>query len=212
MAKTGVEFRMPVTLTFDDADMTALEAVEDFYRMLAEAEQAGFMDRRLIGISYGEAADQKPLVPVTGGQQPGSPAGDLTALAENLGLVPDDLDGLVHDAASQRASDINNGGLGPQVEFLAESYGAGWARSLIRNCGPDPLESVTDLRGSMIDGYDDGKVNSVLGRISDASGIRLVCVWDFLRQLRRRRQLTVLCRRSGPPARAHRGSVAMAQR
>lgn len=92
--------------------------------------------------------------------------------------MPDDLDDLVHDAASQRASEINNGGLGAQVEFLAESYGAGRARSLISNCGPDPLESVADLQGSMIDGYDDGKVNSVLGRISDASGIRLVCVWD----------------------------------
>lgn len=36
-----------------------------------------------------------------------------------------------------------------------------------------------DLRGCMEDGYDSDKVNSVLGAISDASGLMIVCVWDF---------------------------------
>jgi hypothetical protein len=40
------------------------------------------------------------------------------------------------------------------------------------------LEAIADLRGSMVDGYCPEDVNRVLGRISDASGPQLVCVWD----------------------------------
>jgi hypothetical protein len=40
-------------------------------------------------------------------------------------------------------------------------------------------DSIADLRGSMIDGYDDERVNRVLGRISAATGLNLVCVWAF---------------------------------
>ncbi|EWM19644.1 hypothetical protein KUTG_09948 [Kutzneria sp. 744] len=39
--------------------------------------------------------------------------------------------------------------------------------------------AIADLRGSMDDGYDDDSVNRVLGRISEASGLRIVCVWDY---------------------------------
>ena len=40
------------------------------------------------------------------------------------------------------------------------------------------LEAIADLRGSMVDGYCPEDVNRILGRISDASGLKLVCVWD----------------------------------
>lgn len=40
-------------------------------------------------------------------------------------------------------------------------------------------EAIADLRGSMDDGYDDERVNRVLGRISEVSGLRIVCVWDY---------------------------------
>jgi hypothetical protein len=40
------------------------------------------------------------------------------------------------------------------------------------------LKAIAGLRGSMIDGYCPEDVNRILGRISDASGLQLVCVWD----------------------------------
>jgi len=41
------------------------------------------------------------------------------------------------------------------------------------------LETIADLRGSMAGGYWPEDVNRILGQISDASGIQLVCVWDI---------------------------------
>lgn len=53
MRKT-TKFHMPVSVTYDEAHSTQQAAIEDFYRMLGEAEQAGFMDRQIIDLSYGE--------------------------------------------------------------------------------------------------------------------------------------------------------------
>ncbi|MFF5265410.1 hypothetical protein ACFY4C_41560 [Actinomadura viridis] len=41
------------------------------------------------------------------------------------------------------------------------------------------LEVLADLRGNMVKGYTSETVNSVLGRITSASGYSLVCVWDY---------------------------------
>jgi hypothetical protein len=41
------------------------------------------------------------------------------------------------------------------------------------------LEAIADHRGSMAGGYDDHDVNRILGRIGNAAGLRLVCVWDY---------------------------------
>lgn len=38
---------------------------------------------------------------------------------------------------------------------------------------------AADLRGSMADGYDSDRVNRILGRVGKASGLRIVCVWDY---------------------------------
>ena len=67
--------------------------------------------------------------------EPGE-AGELAAWAAGLGLGPSDLDDLVHDACSRQASEVNNGGLGSQVRFLAETYGTGHARSLLGDLRP----------------------------------------------------------------------------
>jgi hypothetical protein len=40
------------------------------------------------------------------------------------------------------------------------------------------LEAIADLRGSMIDGYCPEDVSRILGRVSGAAGMNLVCVWD----------------------------------
>lgn len=45
--------------------------------------------------------------------------------------------------------------------------------------GEAGLAEPPDLRGSMVDGYDDDRVNSALGRLSEASGLNLVCVWEY---------------------------------
>jgi hypothetical protein len=53
-------------------------------------------------------------------------------------------------------------------------------RQALPKPGPaDLLETIADLRGSMVDGYRPEDVNRTLSRISDASGLRLVCVWDI---------------------------------
>ena len=73
--------------------------------------------------------------PAGDGGQPGE-ADDLAAWAAGLGLGPSDLDDLVHDVCSRQASEVNNGGLGSQVRFLAETYGTGHARSLLGDLRP----------------------------------------------------------------------------
>ena len=67
--------------------------------------------------------------------QPGE-ADDLAAWAAGAGLDAGDLDDLVHDACSRQASEVNNGGLGAQVSFLAQTYGTTRARSLISDLRP----------------------------------------------------------------------------
>jgi hypothetical protein len=47
----------------------------------------------------------------------------LTRKAEEMGLQAEQLDDLVHDAAGQEASGINNGGLSHQVEYLVRHWG-----------------------------------------------------------------------------------------
>ncbi len=85
------------------------------------------------------------FLPCTSGLPGTSPAGDsgqpgeadeLTAWAAGLGLEAGDLDDLVHDAYSRQASEVNNGGLGSQVRFLAGTYGTGGARSLLSDLQP----------------------------------------------------------------------------
>ncbi|WP_331738811.1 hypothetical protein [Embleya sp. NBC_00896] len=41
-------------------------------------------------------------------------------------------------------------------------------------------KTLADVRGSMFDGYDDDRVNAVLGRVNEAFGIRVVCVWNYV--------------------------------
>ena len=47
----------------------------------------------------------------------------LVKRAGQCGLRPDDLDDLVHDAASQDASAVDNDGLESQIEYLIEQWG-----------------------------------------------------------------------------------------
>ncbi|RCG21112.1 hypothetical protein DQ384_36465 [Sphaerisporangium album] len=106
----------------------------------------------------------------------------FTDWAEVVGITCEDLDELIYDVVASQASDINNGGPESQIEYLIGFCGVVEARALLVDCQPEsphPLYSVSDLRGSMAEGYDDRAVNTILGRISEASGLRLVCVWDL---------------------------------
>ncbi|MFC4048353.1 hypothetical protein ACFOY4_01545 [Actinomadura syzygii] len=60
---------------------------------------------------------------------------DLVALAEGRELTPEDLDEAVHETASQRASEVNNGGLAVQIDYLIDALGPKGARSVIEDCG-----------------------------------------------------------------------------
>lgn len=48
---------------------------------------------------------------------------ELENLCQELGLEAEDLDDLVHDIASEAASDVNNNGLESQIEFLFARLG-----------------------------------------------------------------------------------------
>jgi hypothetical protein len=47
-----------------------------------------------------------------------TPLDRLLDLAVQLEVSPEDLDDAVHDLYSKRASDVNNGGLSGQLEFM----------------------------------------------------------------------------------------------
>ncbi|MFE3601387.1 hypothetical protein [Streptomyces sp. NPDC059142] len=44
---------------------------------------------------------------------------------------------------------------------------------------PDLLAQIADMKGRFADGYTDGDIRSVFGRIHDAGGPYLVCLWDY---------------------------------
>jgi hypothetical protein len=48
-----VTFTIPFAATYDAARSTAEAAIEDVFRALGEAEQAGFFDRTIIDFTYG---------------------------------------------------------------------------------------------------------------------------------------------------------------
>ncbi|MEU6719773.1 hypothetical protein ABZ897_50675 [Nonomuraea sp. NPDC046802] len=100
--------------------------------------------------------------------------------AELTGWTPQDLGEAVRNAVGCSASDSHDS-LAAQIAFLIGSCGATAARDELIDHVPDnprPLHAVSRLRSAMHDGYDDSLVNSVLGPISLATGVRLVCLWD----------------------------------
>jgi hypothetical protein len=60
---------------------------------------------------------------------------DLLALARQLGATPADLDEIVHEIVSRRATQINNSGLEAQLSYLIDTIGADQARQLLQD-GP----------------------------------------------------------------------------
>jgi hypothetical protein len=76
----------------------------------------------------------------TAGLAAAQPLATLEAEARDWGLTEADLDDLVHDAKGREGSAINNSGIGAQVRYLTEHFGAERARELIRS---------TAMRGDM---------------------------------------------------------------
>ena len=72
----------------------------------------------------------------------------LIERASQLGIQPEDLDGLVHDTASNPASAINNGGLAAQIEWLVGRLGPSAVEdhltAMARGKRGDRLQSQTD--------------------------------------------------------------------
>jgi hypothetical protein len=56
---------------------------------------------------------------------------DLLARARQLGARSGDLDEIVHEVVSWRATEINNGGLEAQLRYLFEAIGPAQARELL---------------------------------------------------------------------------------
>jgi hypothetical protein len=84
----------------------------------------------------------------------------LENFALTYGLEPEELDGLVHDAKNGEASEINNGGIASQLEYLVafngyeaarqlllealDMHDAEWPEELIIHDGDDYLENEED--------------------------------------------------------------------
>ena len=72
MTLRAVQFNMPVIVRWDDTRSNQVDAVADWYRILEEAEQAGFMDRNIIDVTYGTAdkfEELRPGIDVTFGDE-----------------------------------------------------------------------------------------------------------------------------------------------
>lgn len=168
-----------------DGDGRAAPSPEGGRKPAQRAQKLTLVNGMVIALSFAigkpldiQAAEDLISRPAGTGGQSRAEIDDLVARAEELNLGSEDLDELVHEIVSQQASSINNGGLEDQIEFLVQTCGPREARSLVEQYRDDPLKVIADLRGTMVDGYDDDDVNRVLGSISDASGLQLVCVWD----------------------------------
>lgn len=69
--------------------------------------------------------------------------GSLMEWAESNGLEPEDLDDLIHDCASATASEINNQGLGAQIEYLVDQLGEPEAAAQLTGMAPS-ADAPTD--------------------------------------------------------------------
>lgn len=56
---------------------------------------------------------------------------DLLALAWQYGINSDDLDDIVHALVSEQATQINNGGLEAQLNYLIDAIGPAQARAML---------------------------------------------------------------------------------
>lgn len=63
----------------------------------------------------------------------------MVTLAEELNIDPHDLDDLVHDLASNTASDTNNGRLDVQIAYLLDEVGEAETAQAIRSAAPKGL-------------------------------------------------------------------------
>jgi hypothetical protein len=126
-------------------DGPVLRAEREFLLRLAESlhrdtqPQLGPADKELLeglvsltDAIADEAADRHGIdcllpaaeqVETIGGQDETQPQDRLARLVADLRLTDEDLDDVVHDVASEIASDINNGGLSSQIEYLVAQLG-----------------------------------------------------------------------------------------
>ncbi|MFJ2745270.1 hypothetical protein ACIO3O_37060 [Streptomyces sp. NPDC087440] len=55
----------------------------------------------------------------------------LKAVAESLGVAPEDLDDAVHDAFARQSAAVNNGGIDRQIGYLVAQFGAEETEAII---------------------------------------------------------------------------------
>ena len=115
---------LDLNLTVSDAERDALEAaIEDNVR--------GILDHAIRENQF-TAGTSASLTTSDWSLRTLPDVSELLAMAEAMGLQHEDLDGLVHDAISGRASAINNGGLDDQLAFLAEQCGQEQTRAALQ--------------------------------------------------------------------------------
>lgn len=81
-------------------------------------------------------------------------ADDVRARLEAANAPDDLLDELVHETASQTASDVNNGGLDAQLSYLIDEIGTDGVRAFLKTIGIDLLTKVTPPMSDSLDPRD----------------------------------------------------------
>lgn len=126
---------------------------------------------------------------------------DIEEAGRSLGALAAELAGAVSQADPRLAQELAEfaGDIGEPVSYYADleehdtnasidivdllgpgiSLAGRAVRVLEDWCPPPVLTAIADLRGSMADGYGEDEVNSALGRIGEAAGLKLACVWGF---------------------------------
>lgn len=125
---TGITVYVSVNIVYDQTG-PALEADQDrAVETACRALDAGIGARRpdgaVLDITRGDPFDHVPFEPAGDYPTGPAPAAVLAERADAARITAQDLDGLVHDAASEHASRVNDDGPHAQLEFLVDAYGA----------------------------------------------------------------------------------------
>jgi hypothetical protein len=113
------------------------EWCDRFYFQLLTREQAarlcGYLaDQQIVhAIELRQTWDSGTLAPAPSGEETPPTVAELVTLAAGLHLTSERLDDVVHDAAAERAAQINSEGLDGQIKYLVLRTGARAARDAI---------------------------------------------------------------------------------
>ncbi|MGP4027348.1 hypothetical protein [Actinomadura sp. 3N407] len=137
----GITFYVSVSVVYDQTSSDPKDDEERAVETACRALDAGIDSRHphavILDITHGDPFDHVPFEPAS--EYPAGPgpatAASLAERAEAAGVTAQALDDFVHDAASERASRVNNDGPQAQLEFLVDAYGVDVVQTMLIGLG-----------------------------------------------------------------------------